>query len=86
MGSNMVNVVLNIINIIAIVIIPIIAVLIGQFLQNRSEKRKDKMRVFTHLMSYRSFGYSDNYSVNVFNSVPIVFTTTMMLLKNIIPM
>ncbi|MBR3864000.1 MAG: hypothetical protein IKJ19_02645, partial [Clostridia bacterium] len=25
------------------------------------------------LMSYRSFGYVDQYSVNVFNSVPIVF-------------
>lgn len=31
------------------------------------------MRVFSHLMSYRSFGYVDQYSVNVFNSVPIVF-------------
>ena len=57
----------------AIVIIPILAVIIGQFLQDRSEKRKDKMRVFSHLMSYRSFGYVDQYSVNVFNSVPIVF-------------
>ena len=44
-----------------------------QYLQDRSEKRKDKMRVFSHLMSYRSFGYVDQYSVNVFNSVPIVF-------------
>ncbi len=65
--------VLNIINIIAIIVIPIFAVLIGQWLQNRSEKRKDKMRVFTHLMSYRAFGYVDQYSVNIFNSVPIVF-------------
>jgi hypothetical protein len=65
--------VLNIINIIAIIVIPILAVLIGQWLQNRSEKRKDKMRVFTHLMSYRAFGYVDQYSVNFFNSVPIVF-------------
>ena len=45
----------------------------AQYLQDRSEKRKDKMRVFSHLMSYRSFGYVDQYSVNVFNSVPIVF-------------
>ena len=65
--------VLNIINIIALIIIPIFAVLIGQWLQSRSEKRKDKMRVFTHLMSYRAFGYVDQYSVNIFNSVPIVF-------------
>ena len=61
------------INLAALVIIPILAVIIAQYLQDRSEKRKDKMRVFSHLMSYRSFGYVDQYSVNVFNSVPIVF-------------
>ncbi len=64
---------LNIINLIAIIVIPILAVIIGQKLQDRSEKRKDKMRVFSHLMSYRSFDYVDQISVNVFNSVPIVF-------------
>ena len=46
---------MELINLAAIVIIPILAVIIGQYLQDRSEKRKDKMRVFTHLMSYRSF-------------------------------
>lgn len=61
------------INLVAIIVIPILAVIIGQYLQDRSEKRKDKMRVFTHLMSYRSFGYIDQYSVNIFNSVPIIF-------------
>lgn len=61
------------INLVAIIVIPILAVIIGQYLQNRSEKRKDKMRVFTHLMSYRLFGYIDQYSVNIFNSVPIIF-------------
>ncbi len=65
--------VINIINIIAIIVIPIVSVIIGQYLQNRSEKRKDKMRVFTHLMSYRYFGYTDQVSVNVLNSVPFVF-------------
>lgn len=65
--------VLNIINVVAIIVIPILAVIIGQSLQDRSEKRKDKMRVFSHLMSYRSFDYVDQYSVNIFNSVPIVF-------------
>lgn len=64
---------LNIINVIAIIVIPIVAVIIGQKLQDRSEKRKDKMNVFTHLMSYRMFGYTTQYSVNVFNSVPIIF-------------
>ena len=61
------------INLVAIIVIPILAVIIGQYLQDISEKRKDKMRVFTHLMSYRSFGYIDQYSVNIFNSVPIIF-------------
>lgn len=61
------------INLVAIIVIPILAVIIGRYLQDRSEKRKDKMRVFTHLMSYRSFGYIDQYSVNIFNSVPIIF-------------
>lgn len=65
--------IINIINIIAIIAIPIVAVLIGQCLQNRSEKRKDKLKVFTHLMSYRYFGYVDQVSVNILNSVPIVF-------------
>ena len=61
------------INLVAIIVIPILAVIIGQYLQDRSEKRKDQMRVFTHLMFYRSFGYIDQYSVNIFNSVPIIF-------------
>lgn len=65
--------VLEIINVIAIILIPIVAVLIGQWLQNKSEKRKDKMRVFSHLMSYRAFNYTDQYSVNILNSIPIVF-------------
>ncbi len=65
--------ILDIINIIAIIIIPIIAVIIGYCLQNRSEKRKDKMRIFSHLMSIRAFNYIDQYSVNIINSVPIVF-------------
>ena len=65
--------VINIINVIAIILIPIVAVIIGQKLQDRNEKRKDKMNVFTHLMSYRMFGYTSQYSVNIFNSVPIVF-------------
>lgn len=65
--------VLDIINIIAIIIIPILAVVIGQLLQNKSEKRKDKMAVFRHLMSYRAIGYTDKESVNILNSVPIIF-------------
>lgn len=65
--------VLSIINIVAIIDVPILAVVIGQNLQDRSEKRKDKIYVFRHLMSYRSFGYTDQLSVNMLNMVPIVF-------------
>lgn len=70
--------VLEIINIVAIIVIPILAVLIGQWLQNKSEKRKDKMRVFSHLMSYRAFSYTDQNSVNIFNSVPILMMIKML--------
>lgn len=65
--------IITIVNVVAIIVIPIVAVVIGRILQDRSEKRKDKVNVFTHLMSYRMFGYVDQYSVNVLNSVPIVF-------------
>ena len=33
----------DILNLIAIIVIPIVAVVIGQYLQNRAEIRKDKM-------------------------------------------
>ena len=36
----------DLINLLAVILIPIAAVIIGQFLQDRSEKRKDKMKIF----------------------------------------
>lgn len=43
--------VINIINIVAIIVIPIVAVVIGRNLQDRSEKRKDKMNVmYLHIL------------------------------------
>ena len=45
------------INIAAVIIAPIIAVWVGQKLQNRAEKRKDKMAVFKAVMTYR-YGWS----------------------------
>ena len=41
------------INLIAVIVAPIAAVIIGQKLQDRAEKRKDKMAVFKALMTYR---------------------------------
>lgn len=62
----------EIINIFAIVVIPIIAVLIGQFLQDRSEKRKDKMEIFKILMTSRIYEWTVE-SVHCMNIIDIVF-------------
>lgn len=65
--------IIEIINIIAIIIIPILSVVIGQYLQNRSEKRKDKVEVFKTLMTYRNSGYTDSTCVKSLNLIPILF-------------
>ena len=59
------------INIIAVIAAPIAAVWIGQKLQDRAEKRKDKMAVFKAIMTDR-YGWSRE-TVLAFNSIPIVF-------------
>lgn len=58
-------------NIIAVVLAPVIAVWVGQKLQDRAEKRKDKMSVFKALMTDR-YGWSRE-TVLALNSIPIVF-------------
>lgn len=63
----------DILNLIALSIIPIIAVLIGQHLQNRAEKRKDRMEIFKALMVSRAFGWTDE-SVRALNTIEIVFS------------
>ena len=57
----------------ALVIIPIVAVIIGQWLQARSEKRKDKMQIFKVLMTSRIYGWTPD-SVNALNVIDIVFS------------
>ena len=59
------------INIIAVIVAPIVAVWIGQKLQDRAEKRKDKMAVFKAVMTFR-YGWSQE-AVLALNSIPIVF-------------
>ena len=59
------------VNIIAVIVAPIAAVVIGQKLQDRAEKRKDKMAVFKAVMTYR-YGWSQE-AVLALNSIPIVF-------------
>ena len=55
----------------ALIIIPILAVIIAQWLQNRSEKRKDKMQIFKSLMTSRIYGWTPD-SVNALNIIDIV--------------
>jgi len=62
----------DVLNLIAIIIIPIAAVLIAQWLQNRAEKRKDKMQIFKALMTSRIYGWTPE-SVNALNVIDIVF-------------
>ena len=45
---------MEVLNLLAIILVPIVSVWVGQFLQDRSEKRKDKMRIFQCLMSRRA--------------------------------
>ena len=59
-------------NLIAIIVAPIAAVLIGQWLQDRSEKRKDKMQTFKVLMTSRIHGWTPE-SVYALNIIDIVF-------------
>ena len=63
---------LSIINIVSVVIAPIIAVWIGQILQDRGEKRKDKLELFKTLMMSRN-GWTVE-SVRALNILDIVFS------------
>ena len=55
----------------ALIIIPVFAVVVAQWLQNRSEKRKDKMQIFRTLMTSR-IGWSMEKSYAL-NTIDIVF-------------
>lgn len=63
----------DILNLIAIIVIPIVAVLIGQYLQNRAEIRKDKIHIFKVLMTSRIYGWTQE-SVHCLNIIDIVFS------------
>ena len=68
------EIIMAIINVIAIIAIPIVAVFVGQFLQNKAEKRKDKMQIFQCLMTKRITGWAGLDAVNALNSIDIVFS------------
>ncbi len=64
--------IIDILNIIALISVPICAVVIGQRLQERTQKRNDKMQIFKILMTSRIFGWT-NESVQAMNLIDIVF-------------
>lgn len=66
--------VLTISNIFALIAIPIIAVWVGQVLQDRAAKRKDKMAIFQCLMTHRATGWAHQDTVNALNIIDIVFS------------
>lgn len=62
-----------ILNLIAVLLIPVVAVIVGQYLQERAQKRKDKMQIFQCLMTRRITGWAALEAVNSINSIDIVF-------------
>lgn len=67
------EIIIAILNLIAVLSIPVIAVIVGQKLQERSEKRKDKMQIFQCLMTRRATGWAAIDAVNALNSIDIIF-------------
>lgn len=66
------QIVITIINTFAVIVIPVAAVIIAQKLQNRAEKRKDKMQIFKTIMTSRIYGWTVD-SVHALNIIDIVF-------------
>ena len=69
----------SIVNLLAIIVAPIIAVWVGQWLQKREEKRRDKLSVFKTLMIFRN-GLSVE-SVHALNIIEVVFSDDSNVLK-----
>ena len=65
--------VMAVLNLIAVLLIPVVAVIVGQYLQEKSQKRKDKMQIFQCLMTRRITGWAALEAVNAINSIDIVF-------------
>lgn len=58
-----------VLNLIAVLLIPVVAVIVGQYLQERVQKRKDKMQIFQCLMTRRITGWAALEAVNAINSI-----------------
>ena len=65
--------IMAILNLIAVLLIPVIAVIVGQYLQERTQKRKDKMQISQCLMTRRATGWAGIEAVNALNSIDIIF-------------
>ena len=63
----------DVLNLLAIIVMPIVAVLIGQWLQNRSEKRKDKMYIFKTLMTSRIYLWTEE-SIHALNLIDVIYS------------
>lgn len=63
-----------VLNLIAVLLIPVVAVIVGQYLQERVQKRKDKMQIFQCLMTRRITGWAALEAINTINSIDIIFT------------
>lgn len=67
------EIILTIINALAIILIPIAAVFIGQRLQDRAQRRKDKIEIFRTLMMNRGIGWTAE-AVRALNIIDLVFS------------
>ncbi len=67
------EIIMAIINVAALIIVPIAAVFIGQKLQDRNQKRKDKMEIFRVLMMNRGIGWTAD-TVRALNIIDVVFS------------
>ena len=61
------------INVAAVLIAPIVAVIVGQKLQDKGQKRKDKMEIFRVLMMNRGIGWTAD-TVRALNIIDVVFS------------
>lgn len=66
------EIIMAIVNIAAVIVAPVAAVFAGQLLQDRSQKRRDKLDIFKTLMVNR-YGWSVE-SVQAMNIIEIVFS------------
>ena len=67
------EIILTIINVLAIIASPIAAVFLGHNVQDRSQKRRDKLEIFRALMMNRGIGWSVE-SVHALNLIDVVFS------------